>query len=49
MDTTEKPCMICGDPVEVSAGTPEDEAVLCILHYFDDDVSEEWERDDEDE
>lgn len=42
-------CMVCDDPVEVAADIPDDEPVLCKVHYFDQDMSEEWEKDEDEE
>ncbi len=41
------PCVVCGVQVEVAKDFTEDEDVLCIAHYFTEDVSEEWERDED--
>lgn len=46
IETVERPCMVCGDPVECDENMPEDEVVLCPIHYFAEDLSEEWEAGD---
>lgn len=46
METKEMPCLVCGDQVRVSANIPEDEAVLCMVHFFTEDLSETWEEGD---
>lgn len=40
-------CLVCGDPVEVATNIPDDEPVLCKMHWFTEDMSEEWERDED--
>lgn len=41
----EAPCVVCEAPVAVRAGY-EGEA-LCIEHFFSEDPTEDWERDDD--
>lgn len=37
-------CLVCGVEVEVDASVPEENTILCILHFFSEDASEEWEQ-----
>lgn len=46
METKEMPCMVCKDPVQVAVDIPDDEPVLCMVHWFTEDVTEEWEAGD---
>lgn len=39
------PCVVCGEDVAIRAGYEGD--VLCILHFFSEDPTEDWERDDD--
>lgn len=45
-NTKGRPCVVCGNLTDTTEDIPDHE-VLCILHWFDDDYSEPWERDDE--
>lgn len=36
------PCLVCGKPVVMAEDN--DDIPLCIVHYFTDDVSEDWEN-----
>ena len=38
------PCVVCGQPVQILEGM-DPSGARCILHYFDEDVTEEWEAD----
>lgn len=40
--------MVCADPVQVAADIPDDEPVLCIVHWFTEDPTEDWELDEDD-
>ena len=42
-DTVIRPCLVCGAEVLMAADTGE--PALCILDYFTDDPTEDWERD----
>ena len=43
MNTIEKPCVVCDEPVLVQEDADMDP--LCIEHFFTDDPTEEWEAD----
>lgn len=43
MDTEVRPCVVCGEPVEVMEDFVGD--VLCITDFWADDPTEDWERD----
>lgn len=45
-ETKQENCMVCNDPVTVAIDIPDDEPVLCMVHFFTEDVSEEWEAGD---
>lgn len=36
-----RPCVVCGDDVAVTSDATDD--VLCIVHWFTADPTEEWE------
>lgn len=40
-----KPCVVCGNPVELASDAPVDEVERprCIDHWFDGDPTEDWE------
>lgn len=46
IETKVEPCMVCNDPVTVAKNIPDDEPVLCMVHFFTEDASEEWEAGD---
>lgn len=46
METKEMPCVVCADPVQVSVDIGSDVDVLCMTHFFTEDVTEEWEAGD---
>lgn len=46
IETKEEKCLVCGDPVSVATDLPDDEPVLCMIHFFTYDASEEWEAGD---
>jgi hypothetical protein len=45
MEPIELPCVVCSTPVS-SAPDADPNFVLCPLHFFSEDLSEEWERGD---
>ena len=50
IDTETLPCVVCGEEVEVRTGEDwSDQPPLCMAHFFTEDVTGEWEQEDDDE